>query len=122
VGGLIQNASFVTAGLLFTIGLWAVVFKDNLIKKVLGLTFITDAVNLTLVASGYKAGGIVPILLPGVESMEFASKAAYPLPMALVLTNIVISVATVSLILGLCVKLYHSNKTLSTRRIWKDGW
>ena len=117
---MIQDASFLTAALLFIIGLWAIVFKDNLVKKVLGLTFITDAVNLTLVTIGYRAEGIAPILLPGVESVEFTSRAAYPLPMALVLTNIVISVATVSLILGLCVKLYQSNKTLSTKGIWKD--
>jgi energy-converting hydrogenase B subunit E len=117
---MIQVASFVTAALLFAVGLWAVVFKDNLVKKVLGLTFITDAVNLTLVAIGYRAQGVAPILSPGVEATEFALKAAYPLPMALVLTNIVISVATVSLILGLCVRLYHSNRTLSAKRIWKD--
>ncbi|MBD3387802.1 MAG: hypothetical protein GF416_02025 [Candidatus Altiarchaeales archaeon] len=120
MGGVIQEASFITAAFLFIIGLWAVLSKDNLLKKVLGITFISDAVNLVLVSMGYREGGIVPIIMPGVGSGEFASQAAYPLPMALVLTNIVISVATVSLILGLCVKLYQKNKTLSAGRLW-DG-
>jgi energy-converting hydrogenase B subunit E len=115
-----QEASFLTAGLLFLVGLWAVVFKDNLIKKAMGLMFVSDAVNLVLIAMGYREGGIVPIILPGVKPEEFASQAAYPLPMALVLTNIVIAVATMSLILGLCVKLYQRNRTLSARRIWSD--
>ena len=98
----------------------AVLFKDNLIKKVLGVTFIGDAVNLVLIAMDYKVGGIAPIALPDIHFMEYASKAAYPLTIALVLTNIVIAVATVSLILGLVIRLYGSEGTLSCRRIWKD--
>ena len=118
---MIQQAAFATAGALFLVGLYAVVFKDNMIKKVLGLMFISDAVNLLLIAMGYRAEGIVPIILPGVDPLVFASRAAYPLPMALVLTNIVIAVATMSLILGLCVRIYQEKKTLSARRIWADG-
>ncbi len=117
---MIQSASFATAGLLFLIGLWAILSKDNLIKKVMGVTFVGDAVNLTLVAMGYREGGIVPIQLPGMTAEGFASHAGYPLPMALVLTNIVIAVATVALILGLCVKLHNKHKTLSSRRIWSE--
>ena len=118
---MIQLASFVCGILLFGIGLYAVVFKDNLLKKVIGLTFIGDAVNLILIAMDYREGGIVPIFLPGMDPSEFASKAAYPLTIALVLTNIVIAVATISLILGLCIKIWGREGTLSARRIWKDG-
>ncbi len=117
---MMQEMSFLTAGILFAIGLYAVIFKDNLIKKVLGVTFITDAVNLTLVAMGYKEGGIVPIKLPDVTLVDFAKDAAYPLPMALVLTNIVIGVATAALILGLIIKIHKEKRTLSARRIWSD--
>jgi energy-converting hydrogenase B subunit E len=116
----IQTASFLTGGILFTIGIYAVVFKDNLIKKVMGLAFIGDGANLILIAMGYRQGGIVPIILPGMGAGEFAAKAAYPLTIALVLTNIVIAVATISLILGLCIKIYSKHRSLSTRRIWPD--
>ena len=115
---MIQEASFVTAGFLFLVGVYAVVFKDNIVKKAMGLTFIGDAVNLFLIAMDYKVGGIVPIILPGMSPAEFGSKAAYPLTIALVLTNIVIAVATISLILGLCIKIHGKTKTLSARRIW----
>ncbi len=115
-----QTASFLTAGALFLVGLYAVSFKDNLIKKVMGLTFIGDAVNLFLIAMDYRVGGIVPIMLPGMEPHEFAAKAAYPLTIALVLTNIVIAVATISLILGLAIRIHGSKGTLSSRRIWKN--
>jgi energy-converting hydrogenase B subunit E len=120
VGGVIQAASLVAGGVLFMVGIYAVVFKDNLIKKVMGLTFIGDAVNLILIAMDYKEGGIVPIILPGMNPEVFASQAAYPLTIALVLTNIVIAVATISLILGLCIKIYGKKGTLSSRRVWQD--
>jgi energy-converting hydrogenase B subunit E len=116
-----QEASLATAAALFLIGLYALVYKDNLIKKVLGLTFITDAANLTLVSMGYREGGIVPIYLPGMAAGEFAKNAGYPLPMALVLTNIVIGVATTALILGLIIKIYNSKRTLSSKEVWSDA-
>jgi len=116
-----QTAAFICGGLLFMVGLYAVVFKDNLIKKVMGLTFISDSVNLVLIAMDYRPGAVVPIILPGVNPADFASTAAYPLTIALVLTNIVIAVATVSLILGLCIKIHGKAGTLSARRIWPDG-
>ena len=117
---MIQEMAYLTAAFLFIIGLYAVSFKDNIIKKVLGVTFITDAVNLSLVAMGYKPGGIVPIRLPNMDLSFFIQNSAYPLPMALVLTNIVIGVATVALILGLIIKIFNHTKSLSCRRIWPD--
>jgi len=116
----VQLASFMTSGALILIGLFAVVFLDNLIKKAMGLVFVADGVNLMLIGMGYKEGGIVPILLPGMDKAVFAANSAYPLPMALVLTSIVISVSTVALILGLIIKLYQKYETLSVKKIWGE--
>jgi len=117
---LFQTASFMTAGTLMLAGLFAVLFIDNILKKVLGLSFIADGVNLMLIATGYKEGGIVPIIMEGMTKTEFAAKAAYPLPMALVLTSIVISVSTIALILGLVLKLHAKYGTLSVKEIWGE--
>ena len=116
---MIQVMAFITAGCLLAIGVWALSFKDNLIKKVLGLTFITDAVNLTLIAMGYRSDGVVPIIPENMGLVEFAANAAYPLPMALVLTNIVIGVATCALIAGLIVKAYNRLGTVSSKEVFK---
>ena len=116
----VQFASLMTAGALIVIGFYAVIFLDNLIKKIMGLTFVADGVNLMLIALGYREGGIVPIILEGMDKAAFAANAAYPLPMALVLTSIVISVSTVALILGLTVKLYAKYNTLSVKKIWGE--
>ncbi|MFH1403591.1 MAG: cation:proton antiporter subunit C [Candidatus Altiarchaeota archaeon] len=118
---MIQTASFMTAGALIAIGLFAVVFIDNMIKKVMGLVFISDGVNLVLIAMGYREGGIVPILTPEIGGATFTSLSAYPLTMALVLTAIVISVSTITLILGLCIKAYCQCNSLSARKMWGEG-
>ena len=55
----VQLASFFTAGALIVLGIYAALFLDNLIKKIIGLAFIGDGVNLFLVTMGYKPGGIV---------------------------------------------------------------
>lgn len=117
---MIQAYSFLTAGCLLIIGLWAVIYKDNLVKKVIGLTFITDSVNLTLIAMGYNEGGIVPIRMPDTELGVFGETAAFALPQALVLTNIVIGVATVALIIGLCIRVWEDYASLSSKEVWPD--
>src|SRR5512137_2856517 len=98
-----QLASLFTAGALIVIGIYAALFLDNLIKKVIGLAFIGDGANLFIIAMGYKPGGIVYILLPELKNnlAFFAQNASYPLPFALVLTSIVIGASTLAVMLAL---------------------
>ncbi|RZN46184.1 hypothetical protein EF808_05870 [archaeon] len=125
-GADVQVWSFVTAGLMFIVGLYAIVFMENLIKKVIGVMLIGDAVNLVLITSGFKPGGIVPII--GEELYNnasglfqgFADQAAYSLPFALVLTNIVIGASTLAVLLGLTIKLYQRYNSLSVTTIFKE--
>jgi len=75
----VQITSLFTAVALIIIGIFAAAFLDNLIKKIIGLAFIGDGVNLFLIAMGYKPGGIVYIYLPGMAAEWFSQNAAYPL-------------------------------------------
>ena len=113
----VQLASLFTAVALIVIGIFAAVFLDNLIKKVIGLAFIGDGVNLFLIAMGYKAGGIVYIYLPGMAADWFAQNAAYPLPFALVLTSIVIGASTMAVMLGIIIVLYKKRGSISASKI-----
>jgi energy-converting hydrogenase B subunit E len=113
----IQLASLFTSGALIVIGLYAAIFLDNIIKKVIGLNFIEDGVNLFLVTLGYKFGGIVPIYLPGMSRSSFFLHSAYPLPQALVLTSIVIGASTLAVMLALVMVLYKKHHSLSTKVI-----
>ncbi len=113
----VQLASLFTAVALIVIGIFAAVFLDNLIKKVIGLAFIGDGVNLFLISMGYKAGGIVYIYLPGMAADWFAQNAAYPLPFALVLTSIVIGASTMAVMLGIIIVLYKKRGSISASKI-----
>lgn len=108
-----QFLMLITAGLLIIIGLYAAIFIDNVIKKIIGISFIEEGVNLFIVSLGYKAGGIVPILEPGMDTVTFAANAAYPLPFGLVLTSIVIGASTLAVMLAFVMVLYKKYGTLS---------
>lgn len=117
----LQLASLLTSGLLIIVGIFAAIFIDNILKKILGIAFIEAGVNLFIVALGYKDGAIVPIFLPGMDASWFASNAAYPLPYGLVLTAIVIGASTLAIMLALAIVLYKKYGTLSTSEILKDS-
>lgn len=112
-----QLASFLTAGALIIIGLYAALFIDNLIKKVIGLLFIGDGANLFIITMGYKANGIVYIFLPGMAIDWFAQNASYPLPFALVLTSIVIGASTLAVMLALIIVLYKKYGSIKSSKI-----
>ncbi|WP_303247527.1 cation:proton antiporter subunit C [uncultured Methanobrevibacter sp.] len=116
-----QLAVLITSGALIIVGLFAAIFLDNIIKKVIGISFIEEGVNLFIIGIGYKAEGVVPILMPGMDSSWFASNAAYPLPFGLVLTSIVIGASTLAVMLALVMVLYKKYGTLSTSVMLADN-
>ena len=108
-----QLAILFAAGALIVVGLFAAIFIDNIIKKIIGISFIEEGVNLFIVALGYKSGGIVPISTSNMNTTTFAAKAAYPLPFGLVLTSIVIGTSTLAVMLAFVMVLYKKYGTLS---------
>ncbi|NMC60552.1 MAG: cation:proton antiporter subunit C [Candidatus Methanofastidiosa archaeon] len=127
-----QVGAFLTAGILVVTGLWAIIMMDNILKKVIGANLVGDGVNLVLIGIGYRPGGLVPEVthhfhasaVPSSFSHflafnEFADLASYPLPFALVLTNIVIGASTFYVMLALSVVLYHKYHTLSVHKIFE---
>ena len=115
-----QLAILFTSIALVVIGLYAAIFVDNIIKKIIGINFIEEGANLFIVGIGYKAGGIVPILMPNMNTTWFASNASYPLPYGLVLTSIVIGASTLAAMLALVMVLYRKYGTLSTSLMLAD--
>ena len=73
----LQMASLFASGAFIIIGLFAAIFIDNLIKKIIGIAFIEEGANLFLICLGYKAGGVVPIFLPGMNADWFAGISSY---------------------------------------------
>jgi multicomponent Na+:H+ antiporter subunit C len=110
--------------LLLMIGLYCAVTKKNMIKIVIGIMVMEYAVNLFLIMLGYRLGGIAPIvekgdLESGAEQIaaSFLSSSVDPLPQALVLTAIVISLGSLALMISICIRTYEKYGTFDITQI-----
>jgi len=109
---MIFNIPFIAVAALILIGLYAVIFKRNLIKMVIGITLIESGVNLFLITLGYREGSIAPIYTSSPGGIM-----ALPVPQALTLTSIVIGVAVLALMLSLVIHIYRHYGTLDVRKL-----
>lgn len=116
----LQLASLITSVAFLIIGMFGLIFLDNLIKKIIALSFLGDAANLFLVSLGYKPGGIIYIILPEMSKELFAQQSVYPLPYALVLTSIVIGASTLAVMLGIIIVLFKKHGSLSASKVLGD--
>ena len=98
---------YIFIAVLMAVGLYGLVAKRNLIKKILGLIILEHAINTFLLVIGYRTGGRPPILETGADKAEFARTAVDPLPQALVLTSIVIGLGVVMLLVALTMRLHQ---------------
>jgi multisubunit Na+/H+ antiporter MnhC subunit len=100
---------------LFGLGVYCVLAKRNMIKILVGLTVCEVAVNLFFVLISYKARGQAPIFDP-VTPISPATMVD-PLPQALVLTGIVIGLATTALLLAIAMRIYEKYGTYDITEI-----
>jgi len=110
---MIGNTPFVVCMILIALGLWALLFRRNLVKIVIGLTLIENGVNLFLVATGYVQEGVVPIYTYAPPDATMV----LPTPQALTLTSIVIGLATTALMLSFAIVIHRHKKTLDGRKM-----
>lgn len=107
---------YLMCALLFAIGLYGVLVKRNLIKIIIGLTIMEYAIFLFFACLGYVKGAKPPIIIKGLEEgITFVD----PLPQALVLTAIVIGLATTALVISIAVRIYERYGTFDVRKIRK---
>jgi multicomponent Na+:H+ antiporter subunit C len=100
------------------VGLYAMIAKRNLIKKMIGLSIFQTSIMLFYVAIGSKKGATIPILLSGTDPHHIDATAYInPLPHVLMLTAIVVSVATLGVALALILRIYDKHGTLEEDEI-----
>ena len=87
-------------------GFYIVIARGNLIKKVIGLNIFQTSVFLLYITMGKLRGGTAPILDERFETYS------HPLPSVLILTAIVVGVATTSVALALIVRIYEAYGTV----------
>jgi len=102
---------------LMGMGIYALIAKRHIIKKIIGVVIMEYAINLFLILIGYRTGGIAPIEDAQYSAADLAARAVDPLPQALVLTSIVIGLGTLALMASLAVKLFEKYKTFDMSEI-----
>lgn len=106
--------------LLLMIGFYAMIAKNNLVKKVIGMSIFQTAIILFYVSMAVKKNATIPILDHGHGSVEHAiDVAAYasPLPHVLMLTAIVVGVATLGVALAIIQKIDRVYDTIEEDEI-----
>jgi multicomponent Na+:H+ antiporter subunit C len=107
MSGILVDMPFYAVAALVCISIYIMMTQRNLIKIVMGITIFEAAVNLFLVALGYRTGGVAPAYTSGPVHLM-----VLPVPQALTLTSIVIGVSTTALMLSLIVHIYrHTGET-----------
>ena len=106
---------YILCMVLFSVGLYCIMRKRNLIKIIIGLIICEYAVNLFFVLLGYRMEGRAPIHSPdqGVANM------VDPIPQALVLTAIVIGLAVTGLVVAIAIRIYEKYGTFDITEIKK---
>lgn len=98
---------------LFSVGLYCILRKRNIVKIIVGLIITEYAVNLFFVLLGYRMEGRAPIHSPQHEVVNMVD----PIPQALVLTSIVIGLAVTALVVGIAIKIYEKYGTFDITQI-----
>ncbi|OFW56158.1 MAG: cation:proton antiporter [Actinobacteria bacterium RBG_19FT_COMBO_54_7] len=113
---LLHNYHYIGAVILFCIGLYTVIVRRNIIKKLIGLNIMETAVFFFYISLGYVDNGIAPIRVGGADP----SKMVNPIPQALILTGIVVAVSVTALALSLVILLYRQFGTLDVDHLMRD--
>ena len=95
-------------------GFFMVIARGNLIQKVIGLNIFQISVFLLYITMGKIRGATAPIILEGAPRDQMYS---HPLPSVLMLTAIVVGVATTSLALALIVRIREAYGTIEDDEI-----
>ena len=105
---------------LMMIGLYAMIVKNNLVKKIIGMNILQTAVILFFISIGAKNKATIPIIEHAHGARDQAVQALNyinPLPHVLMLTAIVVAVATLGVALALIIKLHQQYGTLEEDEI-----
>ena len=105
---------------LMMVGFYALISRGNLVKKVIGLNIFQTSVIIFYVSTGKIVGGTAPILVGDSHgAAEAGARVLYsnPLPHVLMLTAIVVGVATMAMALALVVRIRETYGTVEEDEI-----
>ena len=118
LGGFLAHYNQYITIFLMVSGLYIVIARGNMVKKLVGLSLFQTSVYLLYISAGKVAGGTAPIIDPRFTVYS------HPLPHVLILTAIVVGVATLALGLALVVRINEAYGSIEEDEIFdrdKDG-
>ena len=92
-------------------GFYTLIASNHLIKKIIGLNIFQTSVFMLYISMGKVTGGTAPIAIEGVTNYS------NPLPHVLILTAIVVGIATTSLALALVIRIKEAYDTVQENEI-----
>lgn len=101
--------------ILFSIGLYCVLRRRNIIKMIIGIAIMEYAVNLFFILIAYRWNGRAPILAKNQEILQMVD----PIPQALILTSIVIGLSVLALLVAIAIRIFDKYKTFDITKIKK---
>jgi multisubunit Na+/H+ antiporter MnhC subunit len=105
--------AYIMCFVLFFVGLYGVITRRNLIKIAVSLSIMEISTFLFFALVGYIDNGVAPIVDPSDPVKVYVD----PLPQALVLTAIVIGLATTAMLMAVIIRLYRKYGTFDIREI-----
>jgi multicomponent Na+:H+ antiporter subunit C len=109
----VTHWNYIAVIILMMVGLYIMISRGNLVKKIMGMNIFQTSVILLYVSMGKITGGTAPILIPGREDVVYSN----PLPHVLMLTAIVVGVASSALGLALVVRVKEAYGTVEEDEI-----
>lgn len=110
--GVIEHYNYFITIFLMVTGLYIVIARGNMIKKLVGLSLFQTSVYLLYIAPGKIIGGTPPVLDPDYTLYS------NPLPHVLILTAIVVGVATLALGLAIVARIHEAYGTIEEDEIF----
>ncbi|MBU1569253.1 MAG: cation:proton antiporter subunit C [Pseudomonadota bacterium] len=118
---IIYRVNYFIYIILMMLGMYGIFVKKNYMKKIIGLNILQTAIILFFISIGAKRDATIPILEHhndhGAHAIVQAIDYINPLPHVLMLTAIVVAVATLGVALAMAIKIYKDFGTIEEDKI-----
>lgn len=112
---ILESFNYWVVIFLMMTGLYITIAHDNLIKKLIGINIFQTSIFILFISMGKVTGGTAPIL-NGSEEQLYSS----PLTHVLILTAIVVGIATTALGLAIIIRIYKAFGTIEDSEIQQE--
>ena len=116
---LAEKGIYTLTFILMGLGIFGMIFCGNYMKKIMCMNIMQVSIIFFFLALGQKEQGTLPVI---VENLLGADAYINPLPHALMLTAIVVSLGTTGVALALLMKIKEIYGTIDAEEITGKGW